>query len=181
MAISHFLLLTDLQAQAAPEPRTITVGESEYEKAERAERRRKKAEAKRREAEERAKKRTIRNAGSRTVGYRNNDSRSDKSYITFEATAYVAFCDTGCSGVTKTGIDVSNTTTHAGRTVVAVDPTVIPLGSAVEVRLADGRVIEGTAQDTGGAIRGNRIDILMGSEGQARQFGRQSVKIRILK
>ncbi|WP_328144151.1 3D domain-containing protein [Peribacillus frigoritolerans] len=100
--------------------------------------------------------------------------------MTFEATAYTAFCNTGCTGVTKTGLDVSNTTQHAGRTIIAVDPAVIPLGSKVSIRLADGRVIEGTAQDTGGDIRGNRIDVLVGSEGQAREFGRQSVKIKVM-
>ncbi|MED3832960.1 3D domain-containing protein [Peribacillus frigoritolerans] len=63
---------------------------------------------------------------------------------------------------------------------MAVDPAVIPLGSKVSIRLADGRVIEGTAQDTGGDIRGNRIDVLVGSEGQAREFGRQSVKIKVM-
>jgi 3D (Asp-Asp-Asp) domain-containing protein len=99
---------------------------------------------------------------------------------TFEATAYVALCDTGCTGITKTGIDVRNTTTHKGKRVIAVDPSVIPLGSSVEVRLSEGHTFEATAQDTGGAIRGNRIDLLVSTEDEAWQFGRQTVQLRIM-
>jgi 3D (Asp-Asp-Asp) domain-containing protein len=101
-------------------------------------------------------------------------------WITFEATAYVALCDTGCSGITKTGIDVRNTITHEGKRVIAVDPSVIPLGSSVDIRLADGTTFEATAQDTGGAIRGNRLDLLVSTEDDAWQFGRQTVEVRII-
>jgi 3D (Asp-Asp-Asp) domain-containing protein len=99
---------------------------------------------------------------------------------TFEATAYVALCDTGCIGITKTGIDVRNTTTHKGKRVIAVDPSVIPLGSAVEIQLSDGTTFEATAQDTGGNIRGQRIDLLTETEKEARQFGRQRLQVRII-
>jgi 3D (Asp-Asp-Asp) domain-containing protein len=98
----------------------------------------------------------------------------------FEATAYVALCDTGCIGITKTGIDVRNTTTHKGKRVIAVDPSVIPLGSAVEIQLSDGTTFEATAQDTGGNIRGQRIDLLTETEKEARQFGRQRLQVRII-
>jgi 3D (Asp-Asp-Asp) domain-containing protein len=99
---------------------------------------------------------------------------------TFEATAYVALCDTGCSGITKTGIDVRNTVTHEGKRVIAVDPSVIPLDTTVDIRLADGTTFEATAQDTGGAIRGNRLDLLVSTEDHAWQFGRQTVEVRII-
>lgn len=98
---------------------------------------------------------------------------------TFEATAYIALCDTGCTGITKTGIDVRNNITHQGKRIIAVDPSVIPLGSAVEIKLADGTTIEATAQDTGGNIRNHRIDLLMATEEEAVQFGRQNVSIQI--
>jgi 3D (Asp-Asp-Asp) domain-containing protein len=99
---------------------------------------------------------------------------------TFEATAYVAFCDTGCIGITKTGINVRNTTTHEGKRIIAVDPSVIPLDTSVDIRLADGTTFEATAQDTGGAIRGNRLDLLVSTEDRAWQFGRQTVEVRII-
>lgn len=97
----------------------------------------------------------------------------------FEATAYTADCR-GCIGITKTGIDVRHTTEYSGRTVIAVDPEVIPLGSTVEVRLADGTIIEGTAQDTGGAIKGAKIDVLHETYDSAIEFGRQAVDVRIV-
>jgi 3D (Asp-Asp-Asp) domain-containing protein len=99
---------------------------------------------------------------------------------TFEATAYVALCDTGCIGITKTGIDVRNTTIHEGKRIIAVDPSVIPLDTTVDIRLADGTTFEATAQDTGGAIRGNRLDLLVSTEDRAWQFGRQTVEVRII-
>jgi 3D (Asp-Asp-Asp) domain-containing protein len=99
---------------------------------------------------------------------------------TFEATAYVALCDTGCIGITKTGLDVRGTVTHEGKRVIAVDPSVIPLDTTVDIRLADGTTFEATAQDTGGAIRGNRLDLLVSTEDRAWQFGRQTVEIRII-
>jgi 3D (Asp-Asp-Asp) domain-containing protein len=99
---------------------------------------------------------------------------------TFEATAYIALCDTGCTGITKTGIDVRNTTTHKGKRVIAVDPSVIPLDTTVDIRLADGTTFEATAQDTGSAIQGNRLDLLVSTEDTAWQFGRQTVEVRII-
>lgn len=54
---------------------------------------------------------------------------------------------------------------EAGRTI-AVDPDVIPLGSAV---IINGQ--EYIAQDTGGAIQGQRIDIYCGSHDEALQLG----------
>jgi 3D (Asp-Asp-Asp) domain-containing protein len=105
---------------------------------------------------------------------------SAPEWQTFEATAYVALCDTGCTGITKTGIDVRNTTTHEGKRVIAVDPSVIPLDTTVDIRLADGTTFEATAQDTGSAIQDNRLDLLVSTEDRAWQFGRQTVEVRII-
>lgn len=62
------------------------------------------------------------------------------------------------------------------RGVVAVDPRVIPLGTRLYV--------EGYgyawAQDTGGLIKGNRIDVFMDTEKEALQWGRRRVKVHIL-
>jgi 3D (Asp-Asp-Asp) domain-containing protein len=107
--------------------------------------------------------------------------QSQPEWATFEATAYVADCD-GCSGITKTGYDVRNTVyTPEGMRVIAVDPAVIPLGSTVEIRLADGRTFKAKAIDVGGAINNYEIDILVDSYNKAIQFGRQDVELRILK
>lgn len=100
---------------------------------------------------------------------------------TFEATFYTAFCPSGCTGVTATGVYVSNTIYHEGKRIIAVDPNVIPLGSHVRVTLKDGTSFEATAQDTGGGIKGNRIDILVASRDEAYRLGRQSAKVEIIK
>ncbi|WP_341473594.1 3D domain-containing protein [Bacillus velezensis] len=103
------------------------------------------------------------------------------TWQTFEASAYTAYCAEGCTGTTATGLDVSHTIYHAGKRIIAVDPSVIALGSTVEVRQADGTTFEAVSQDTGGAIKGAKIDVLVENEADAVQFGRQSVQVRVIK
>nr|WP_152419785.1 G5 and 3D domain-containing protein [Bhargavaea cecembensis] len=91
-------------------------------------------------------------------------------YVT--ATAYTASCN-GCSGITATGINLK---ANPGAKVIAVDPRVIPLGSKVWVE-GYGTAIAG---DTGGAIKGNKIDVFVPTKDQAYSFGRKKVKIKIL-
>ena len=60
--------------------------------------------------------------------------------------------------------------------VAAVDPNVIPLGTRL--------YIEGygyaRAEDTGGAIKGNKIDLVFGSKSQSNNWGRRPVRVTIL-
>ena len=88
--------------------------------------------------------------------------------ILMVATGYAA--GTGGAG--------SRTATGTGvyHGVVAVDPRVIPLGTRLYI---DGYG-EAVAADTGGAIRGNRIDLGFGSGAEALQWGRRSVTVHFL-
>ncbi|MBP2626467.1 MAG: spore cortex-lytic enzyme [Firmicutes bacterium] len=74
--------------------------------------------------------------------------------------------------------------THIGTQVrpgvIAVDPKVIPLGSRLYIEFPDGHGMYGIAEDTGGAIKGNRIDIAMLTVSEAYDFGIQNIKVRIL-
>ncbi|RDU36519.1 peptidoglycan-binding protein [Neobacillus piezotolerans] len=88
------------------------------------------------------------------------------------ATAYTASCN-GCSGITATGINLK---TNPGAKVISVDPSVIPLGSKVHVE-GYGYAVAG---DTGGAIKGNRIDVFIPSHDEALKWGNKSVKVKIL-
>jgi 3D (Asp-Asp-Asp) domain-containing protein len=98
---------------------------------------------------------------------------------TFEATAYIALCDSGCSGVTYTGLDVRQHITVDGRRVVATDPEVIAMGTTLTIRLADGTEIDAIAADVGSAIKGRKVDVLMANLHDAKQFGRQAVEVRL--
>lgn len=92
--------------------------------------------------------------------------------LTVLATAYcpcTKCCGLGATGHTKTG-----TVATQDRTI-AVDPKYIPLGSKV---LIYGH--EYIAEDTGGAIKGNRIDIFYNSHQEALKFGVQRRKITIV-
>ncbi|OIK13050.1 peptidoglycan-binding protein [Bacillus sp. MUM 116] len=99
-------------------------------------------------------------------------SDSSSKEITVKATAYTASCE-GCSGITATGINIK---ANPNKKVIAVDPSVIPLGSKVYVE-GYGEAIAG---DTGGAIKGNRIDIFIPSEQDAVNFGVKKLKVKIL-
>ncbi|MGB9945333.1 3D domain-containing protein [Bacillus subtilis] len=105
---------------------------------------------------------------------------NQSAWQTFEASAYTADCPEGCSGITATGIDVTGTIYYAGKRIIAVDPSVIALGSTVEIKQADGTTFEAVAQDTGGYIKGAKIDVLVADEADAVQFGRQSVQVRVI-
>ena len=83
-----------------------------------------------------------------------------------EATAYSHGCGTG------DGYTATMTRPEEGRTI-AVDPEVIPLGSDVWVEGLGWMV----AEDTGGAIKGNTIDIFMESEKEALAWGRRELKL----
>ena len=104
---------------------------------------------------------------------------SESKGQTFNATYYSAYCSTGCTGVTATGDDVSSSIYVRGKRVIAVDPSVIPLGSTVRVTTPN-ETFEATALDTGGDIKGNRIDILVESTEKAYSLGRHSVKVEVL-
>lgn len=92
--------------------------------------------------------------------------------ITVQSTAYTADC-AGCSGVTATGINLKS---NRNAKVIAVDPSVIPLGSKVYVP-GYGTAI---AADTGGAIQGNRIDVHVPSKSAAYSWGRKSVTVTVV-
>lgn len=92
--------------------------------------------------------------------------------FTVSATAYTAYCN-GCSGITKTGIDLRK---NSDLKVIAVDPSVIKLGTKVHVE-GYGYAIAG---DTGGAIKGNKIDVFIPSKSEAYKWGRKKVKITIM-
>lgn len=88
-----------------------------------------------------------------------------------ESTAY-SYTEPGSSYYTAMGIDL-----RQNSQVVAVDPNVIPLGTLVEV---EGYGIA-LAADTGGAIKGNILDVHLGSVEACRQWGRRfNVKVTIL-
>ena len=67
--------------------------------------------------------------------------------------------------------------------IVAVDPKVIPLGTKLYIQSLDGTKDYGfaIAEDTGGAIKGNKIDLFFESSEQVYKFGRRKVKVYILK
>lgn len=101
-----------------------------------------------------------------------NGSNQQNETLTMTATAYTAKC-TGCSGITATGINLNE---DRNKKVIAVDPNVIPLGTSVYVE-GYGEAIAG---DTGGAIKGNKIDIHVPTKDEAYRWGVRTVQVTIL-
>lgn len=93
-------------------------------------------------------------------------------------------------GITRSGFDLSHHTWDSAMTI-AVDPTVIPLGTKVAIHFEDEEYQKYngiyTARDTGSAIKGRKIDFFMGDFQQyephpkALEFGVRSVRIAIVK
>ena len=75
----------------------------------------------------------------------------------------------GTTGITATG-------KVAVEGIIAVDPKIIPLGTTVEIK--DVGVF--IADDRGGKIKGNRIDIFFDSKEEAKDFGKKGVWLRFL-
>lgn len=86
---------------------------------------------------------------------------------------------------TATGFNLKGHTLESAK-CIAVDPKVIPLGSKVELIFDNNyKHLNGVyiARDTGGAIKGNKIDLFMGdcvSKKTVRNFGRRKVQVNIL-
>ncbi|MDR7482200.1 MAG: 3D domain-containing protein [Armatimonadota bacterium] len=92
-----------------------------------------------------------------------------KEILHMEATGYAPWTGWGVDDVTATGM-------RAGYGVVAVDPRVIPLGARLYIE-GYGVAIAG---DTGGAIKGHRIDLGFNTAREAIRFGRRPVRVYIL-
>lgn len=84
---------------------------------------------------------------------------------------YPHICNDGDSTYTATGTIVT-----AGRTI-AIDPNYIPYGTRIEIEGVGIRI----AEDCGGAIKGNRIDLLFETHQQALEWGIQEREVKILK
>lgn len=87
--------------------------------------------------------------------------------VTYNATAY------SLTGKTRSG-------TKVRRGVIAADPRVLPLGSVVHLKAGNYSGLY-TVHDTGAAVKGKHIDVWVPSSREARSFGRQNVRLTVLK
>lgn len=115
-------------------------------------------------------------AGSSSASRSGNDIPY-KAVYTMKATAYDDSVESNGNASKKTANG-----TPLARGVVAVDPKVIPLGTRLYIETEDGSYVYGNAiaADTGGAIKGNRIDLFMESTGECYAFGVRNVKVYVL-
>jgi 3D (Asp-Asp-Asp) domain-containing protein len=94
--------------------------------------------------------------------------------LTCTATAYTT--ERQAWKITATG-----TTARVG--AIAVDPRVIPYGTVMYILSADGSITYGvaTAEDCGGSIKGNKIDLFFDTYDECIRFGRRECTVYILK
>jgi 3D (Asp-Asp-Asp) domain-containing protein len=89
--------------------------------------------------------------------------------LAFSATAY-------CKGLTTT----SGVPAQAG--IAASDPSLLPVGSVVEIDAHDARYSGVyTVMDTGPAVQGRLIDLYMWNCNEALQFGRRPIRLKVLR
>jgi 3D (Asp-Asp-Asp) domain-containing protein len=79
-----------------------------------------------------------------------------------------------------TGQTASQTYTQEGRTLAA-DPNILPIGTVVEIRDAGPYSGEYMVEDTGRKIIGRHVDVYIPSTPEAIEFGKQRVKIRVVR
>lgn len=89
---------------------------------------------------------------------------------------YTKALEVKATAYTHTGSRTSSGTNPKVGTI-AVDPSVIPMGTKLYVEGYG----YGRAEDVGGAIKGNRIDIFLNTERECRNWGRRSVKVYVVK
>lgn len=99
-----------------------------------------------------------------TVGSKSSNQSANGKHMSVVATAYTGH------GITSTG-----TTPKWG--TIAVDPSIIPYGTKVYIPQFNKTFI---AEDCGGAIKGNKIDIYMNNEDSVYNWGRKTIDIYIL-
>lgn len=118
---------------------------------------------------------------------KNNKCNIKKKYLKYMGEySFTAYCPYSCccdgygiSDSSQTPYTSSGAVAQEGVTI-AVDSSVIPYGSIVIIEI-DGQQYKYIAQDCGGAIRGNIIDIYFNSHQKAMNFGRKYGKTYILK
>ena len=94
----------------------------------------------------------------------------ETEWFYFVATGYSANDPLqGTNNITATGKEIKEG-------MIAVDRKIIPLGTQIEIK--DVGVF--VAEDTGGKIKGNRIDIYFETKEEAKEFGRQVIWVRVL-
>ena len=94
----------------------------------------------------------------------------ETEWFYFVATGYSANDSLqGTNNITATGKEIK-------KGMIAVDSKIIPLGTRIEIK--DIGVF--VAEDTGGKIKGNRIDIYFETKEEAKEFGRQVIWIKVL-
>ena len=94
----------------------------------------------------------------------------ETEWFYFVATGYSANDPLqGTNNITATGKEIK-------KGMIAVDSKIIPLGTRIEIK--DMGVF--VAEDNGGKIKGNRIDIYFETKEEAKDFGRQVIWVRVL-
>jgi len=105
-----------------------------------------------------------------------------KEVIIMIATAYTAGYESTGKNPGDHGFGITKSGTQARPGVVAVDPRVIPLGTQLYIESLDSFPSYGkaSAEDIGGSIKGNRIDLFFEDVEDALRFGRRKVRVYVL-
>ncbi len=105
------------------------------------------------------------------------DIRRFKKSIDMVATAYTAGYESTGKNPGDPGYGKTRMGTTVRHGVVAVDPKVIPLGSKLYIESMD---MIAVAEDTGSAIKGNKLDIYVPELSKAKKFGKKKIKVYLL-
>lgn len=93
--------------------------------------------------------------------------------VKMNTSAYTPYC-VGCSGITASGKNVKSTQTHNGYKIVAAPPQ-YKFGTRMYIPGFGNAIV----LDRGGAIKGNKLDLLVKTKSQAYAWGRKNVTVTV--
>src|SRR5699024_4854194 len=109
-----------------------------------------------------------------------NENNGSGKTMTMNTSYYGMDC-AGCTGRTASGYNLSSgQTTVDGYRVVAADTSILPLHTKIKVTNPDGSSYNAIVLDRGGAIKGQKLDVLVGSEAESSSHGRHNTTIEVL-
>lgn len=93
--------------------------------------------------------------------------------VRMNTSAYTPYC-VGCSGITASGKNVKSSQTHNGYKIVAAPPQ-YKFGTRMYIPGFGNAIV----LDRGGAIKGNKLDLLVRTKSQAYAWGRKNVTVTV--
>lgn len=105
---------------------------------------------------------------------------NSSGWVNSQLTHFTAFCPEGCTGTSSSGVWIGDSIYYKEYRIVAASKS-IPLYTILQVEYPNGESFKAVVLDRGGAInRVSILDVLVSTESEARNLGRQNGRYKII-